>query len=128
MKVVGDRDRRELPTRAMQLVEHAEAHGWETACQWQHNHHGETFVVVQVGRAATAQERVNFAANGYHGKMWTFRTTWHSRNAAEGKLRMFGKTQGITPQRPQDADYTLNQVTAIIGENPNPDTTTHRWG
>jgi len=116
-----------LPKRATDLIDQAETHGWEVLVQWQKDTEENPFVTIKVGRVVTASERPALEAKGWIGDYWSYQMTWHSRFAREGKLIMFGKVLGETPQRPTSYECTLRDTVATIVANPHPDHSTHRW-
>lgn len=104
-----------LPTTAAKLVEHAEAHGWRTSVQWTPpGYNNAPFVVVQVGRRLTEAE-----AAEYRSDKWVFSLTWHSRDCAPGKLRLFGSGLAYTPDHPAAHDApSIKAVRAVITAHP----------
>lgn len=65
-----------LPKAAVDLIDAATLSGWVTGWQWSPEDFDEPFVKVAVGCPETGEQ---------------FKYTWHSRGAAEGKLRLFSK-------------------------------------
>lgn len=106
-----------LPKQAADLVAHAEAHGWTTRVQWTApGYSGEPYVTVQVGRLVTG-------ADGYvgTGDRWTYERTWHSRDCAPGKVRLFGQGVATTPDHPAHHNApSVKGIMAVITAHPAP--------
>lgn len=107
-----------LPKLAADLVEHAEAHGWTTRAQWTAlGYVGEPYVTVQVGRLVAE-------ADGYLGlgDRWTYSLTWHSRDCAPGKVRLFGSGIAVTPANPgSHSAPSVKAIRAVIEQHPAPE-------
>ncbi|QDN60112.1 MULTISPECIES: hypothetical protein [unclassified Streptomyces] len=106
-----------LPKAAADLVAHAQAHGWLTLVQWTPpGYGGEPFVSVQVGRLLHAGEQ-----SGARGDRWTYNVTWHSRDCAPGRVRLFGRHLATTPEQPWLHDGpSVKAICAVIAQHPAP--------
>lgn len=105
----------ELPKLAADLVAHAEAHGWMSLVQWTPpGYGGEPYVKVQVGRKLRDGEMPDA-----RGDKWIYEITWHSRDCAPGRVRLFRGTSAVTPDRPQYGDGpSIKAIRAVIEQHP----------
>ncbi|MFG2269100.1 hypothetical protein ACGFNY_04920 [Streptomyces chartreusis] len=105
----------ELPKLAADLVAHAEAHGWTSLVEWTSpDYEGEPFVTVQVGRKLRDGEMPDA-----RGDKWIYKATWHSRDCAPGKVRLFRGTSAVTPDRPVYGDGpSIKAIRAVIEQHP----------
>lgn len=107
-----------LPKLAVDLVAHAEAHGWVSLAQWTApDYEGEPFVSVQVGRQLRDGEMP-----GARGDKWVYKLTWHSRDCAAGKVRLFRGSSAVTPDQPAYSDGpSVKAIRAVIEQHPAPE-------
>lgn len=105
-----------LPAIAVNLISHATAHGWLTGVQWQTSSSDEPYVTVHVGRKLVAGEL------DYHrGDNWYYQLTWHSRDCAPGRVRLFRAGLARTPLHPQWHDApSVKGVRTVIETHPAP--------
>lgn len=70
----------QLPKAFVELVEHVNVHGWESAAAWFWDHSGNPYLSIELRR---------------HEPGWNVKLTWHSRprgigpDFPHGKLRLF---------------------------------------
>lgn len=107
----------ELPKLAVDLVAHAEAHGWLSLVEWTPpDYEGEPYVSVQVGRQLAEGELPDEP-----GRKWIYQLTWHSRDCAPGKVRRFRAGLARTPDRPMPHDGpSVKAIRAVIEQHPKP--------
>ncbi|MFE7077910.1 hypothetical protein ACFU96_48370 [Streptomyces sp. NPDC057620] len=104
-----------LPAAASGLIAHAEAHGWLALAQWTSiDFDGDPFVTVQVGRQLADGEMPDA-----RGSRWLYKLTWHSRDCAPGKVRLFGNGHAVTPDSP-GGNYapSVKAIRAVIEQHP----------
>lgn len=108
----------QLPKSAADLIAHAEAHGWMSLVQWTPpGYEGEPFVTVQVGRRLVEGEMPDA-----RGSKWIYKLTWHSRDCAAGKVRLFGCGHSVTPDHPAGTDApSVKSIRATIEQHPAPE-------
>lgn len=109
----------ELPKIAVDLMAHAREYGWLTSSQWSApSYVGEPFVKVEVGRKLDEQEREQ-----RRGDRWLYRLTWHSRDCAPGRVRLFGSGSASTPDYGSAEQHdapSVKAIRAVIAANPGP--------
>lgn len=105
-----------LPKAASDLITHAGTHGWATLVAWSPGapSSGGPSLTVQVGRRLHAGEQPDA-----RGDRWLYCLTWHSRDCAPGKLRLFGRILAQTPDAPWDHyGASIRAVRQVIAQNP----------
>lgn len=107
-----------LPKAAAGLMAVAHEHGWTAIAQWTPpGYDGAPFVTVHVGRGLRPGEQPDARGNGWH-----YQLTWHSRDCAPGRLRLFGRCLAETPEQPCTHDGpSVTRVRAVIQQHPAPD-------
>jgi hypothetical protein len=109
-----------LPPTARRLIDHATAHGWQTAARWYPPpgaEHAEVLVEVLVGRRLTPAE----AAEDHRGEKWEYTLSWHSRGCQPRRLRLFGQGLAETPADPAVHHApSVASITAVITAHPGP--------
>lgn len=106
-----------LPAVGQRLIDDARTAGWTARAFWTSpGYEGEPSVTVVVGRVITEGEQR--CGGGDH---WRYSITWHSRDCAPGKVRLFGRVLAKTPWRPGDHEVgSVKAVREVIAAHPAP--------
>ncbi|MGA5130827.1 hypothetical protein ACPCTO_13560 [Streptomyces olivoreticuli] len=111
-----------LPKAAADLVAHATAHGWLSRVGWAADISNAPLVHVAVGRRMTPDEQEQAEDRGEYGDRWCYELTWHSRDCAPGRLRLFGRPLAHTPEQPRWHDGpSVKGIRQVIADNPAPE-------
>lgn len=115
-----------LPKAAADLMKHAAAHGWLSRAIWVAGPDiDEPFVCVDVGRKLLVAEDAPVCPDDTFAPVrtdkWSYRVTWHSRDARPGQLKLFRKPLASTPWRPAHHDGpSVKGIRDMISRFPKP--------